>query len=106
MCLGDECAYEDIMMEREPSKILKEGNKIIVNKTKDIWQGIEKHEMLAMNQAKYTQSAGLCSTLLATGTTTLIGCSPNDKHWEIGLNVKDPEKMNKIRWGENLMGRC
>ncbi len=48
----------------------------------------------------------MADSLLATGNNVLIGASPNDKLWGIGLFMFDPMIMNKQSfWGKNIQGQ-
>ena len=44
--------------------------------------------------------------LLGTGDAILAECSPTDKKWGIGIDIKDPARMDTSKWeGKNMLGR-
>ena len=44
--------------------------------------------------------------LLGTGDAILAECSPTDKKWGIGIDIKDPSRMDISKWdGKNMLGR-
>ena len=36
----------------------------------------------------------------------LVEASPYDRIWGIGYSVSNAVKVDKIKWGQNLLGKC
>jgi ribA/ribD-fused uncharacterized protein len=56
--------------------------------------------------AKFTQNEDLKAHLMATGNTTLVEASPEDRIWGIGLKKSDPRAKKRSTWrGTNWLGQ-
>ncbi len=73
----------------------------------DIWVKTRKIFVRAGNIAKFSQNPDLLVKLLSTRGTTLVECSPVDKIWGIGRDIKDRRCLDRNAWnGLNLLGEC
>lgn len=55
--------------------------------------------------AKFSQNDDLKKLLLQTEQAVLAECAVRDQVWGIGLSMKDPARMDRIKWrGQNLLG--
>lgn len=60
------------------------------------------------NYHKFTISedaASLKAMLLATGERELVEASPMDRIWGVGFTEKNAGH-NRVRWGQNLLGKA
>ena len=57
-------------------------------------------------KAKFVQNDDIQETLLKTDSALLAECSPYDRKWGIGIDIKDPDRLDISKWkGKNLLGR-
>ncbi|UKS26722.1 NADAR family protein [Paenibacillus sp. HWE-109] len=93
-----------ILASRSPSDQKKLGRNV-KNFKADQWQQVCKKIVYDANYAKFTQNPELKHALLATGGTTLVEASPDDKIWGIGLAEEHPHAQNRRTWrGTNWLG--
>lgn len=45
-------------------------------------------------KAKFVQNDDIQETLLKTGSALLAECSPYDRKWGIGIDIKDPDRLD------------
>jgi ribA/ribD-fused uncharacterized protein len=55
---------------------------------------------------KFNQNPNLKQFLIATGDCILVEASPYDRIWGIGYSGSNAVKVEKIKWGQNLLGKC
>ena len=55
---------------------------------------------------KFSQNPNLKQFLLATNNSILVEASPYDRIWGIGYSASNAVKVDKIKWGQNLLGKC
>jgi ribA/ribD-fused uncharacterized protein len=55
---------------------------------------------------KFNQNADIKQLILATNDYILVEASPYDRIWGIGYSASDALKVDKIKWGQNLLGKC
>jgi ribA/ribD-fused uncharacterized protein len=61
--------------------------------------------VVAGNTAKFGQHPDLHAYLLGTKDRVLVGASPRDWIWVIGVTADDPRATDPARWpGLNLLG--
>ena len=106
MIFGDEEAYTAIMESKSPSK-QKELGKGVKRFTVEEWNKHAKLIVYRGNLAKFSQTLGLYTILMATKGSTLVEASPTDKIWGIGLGEHDPRAKQPDQWqGLNWLGEC
>lgn len=55
---------------------------------------------------KFNQNPNLKQFLIATGDCILVEASQYDRIWGIGYSASNAVKVDKIKWGQNLLGKC
>jgi ribA/ribD-fused uncharacterized protein len=55
---------------------------------------------------KFSQNPNLKQLLLMTNDRILVEASPYDRIWGIGYTTWDAFKVEKNKWGQNLLGKC
>ena len=55
---------------------------------------------------KFSQNPNIKQYLLSTGDRILVEASPFDRIWGIGYIASNAVKVEKSKWGQNLLGKC
>ena len=56
--------------------------------------------------SRLTENDDIQETLLKTDSALLAECSHYDRKWGIGIDIKDPDRLDISKWkGKNLLGR-
>lgn len=101
---GDEKMAAKILLTDKPheQKLMGQYVKGFVS---DVWEVHKKDIVMCGNFAKFSQNAGLCKKLLATGDLILAEANAKDIFWGIGLAEDDPDVQHPQNWrGDNLLG--
>jgi len=102
----DTDAYEEIMIESDPSKQKAIGRKV-KNFNKDEWEEIARKVVYEANLAKFTQHPDLYDFLMETGDKEIVEASPYDCIWGIGLGASDERIYDRDQWrGTNWLGEA
>ena len=59
-----------------------------------------------INYDKFSQNKDLKELLLLTASMELIEASPVDRIWGIGMGLDNPNLLNRMLWGQNLLGKA
>ena len=102
---GDENIAATILKNPNPAVCKKMGRQVR-NFDPMIWSNKCMHIVTKGCYYKFTQNPNLKQFLLATSDRILVEASPYDRVWGIGYNASDALKVDKVKWGQNLLGKC
>lgn len=94
-----------ILKTKSATQVKKYGRSI-KNYDNNIWKNKRYQAMTDGLTLKFQQNEELRKKLLDTGDKILYEASKYDKIWGIGFYAKDAIKQDKIKFGENLLGKC
>lgn len=102
---GDDEKAKEILEAKTPLETKRIAKKIKgFNKNK--WMTVAFEIMKRVLLAKFAKEP-FRTALLETGNKTLVECSPYDKIWGIGMDVKNPDIYDTSKWaGKNLLGKA
>ena len=104
MMFGDEANAQKILETRDPSR-QKFIGRLIEGYVDEQWAAARLEIVTEILRHKFRQSTGMYDALMETSGTTLVGASPLDKIWGIGLAAENPDCLNRDTWqGLNLLG--
>ena len=99
--LGDQ-----ILHTKEPAKCKKIAGQKFPEFDATLWEKTCVTIVKRGVKAKFIQNTGILELLLSTGNAILAECSPYDRKWGIGIDIKDPDHNVIAKWkGKNLLGR-
>lgn len=96
---------ETIITEKSATKIKKYGRQV-QNFNDKIWKEKKYNIMLEALRLKFNQNEIIKQKLIETKSKILYEASKNDRIWGIGYYDKDAIKIDKIKFGENLLGNA
>ena len=102
---GDENIASAILKNPNPAVCKKMGRQVR-NFDPMIWSNKCMHIVTKGCYYKFTQNPNLKQFLLTTNDRILVEASPYDRVWGIGYNASDALKVDKVKWGQNLLGKC
>ena len=102
---GDENIAATILKNPNPAVCKKMGRQVR-NFDPMIWSNKCMHIVTKGCYYKFTQNPNLKQFLLATSDRILVEASSYDRVWGIGYNASDALKVDKVKWGQNLLGKC
>ena len=94
---------ETIITEKSATKIKKYGRQV-QNFNDKIWKEKKYNIMLEALRLKFNQNEIIKQKLIETKSKILYEASKNDRIWGIGYYDKDAIKIDKSKFGENLLG--
>ena len=94
-----------ILNENSASKIKQYGRKV-GNYNEQIWSKQRYNIMFTALKLKFSQNQDIKQKLIMTGNKTLYEASKYDKIWGIGFYANDVIKINKNKYGNNLLGKA
>lgn len=101
---GDAAIAERIMATDDVAEIKALGRKVS-NYNDTVWSGCRQIVIYNGLLEKFGQDSELKERLLSTGNAILAECAVKDRIWGIGLNMKDPDRLDMKKWqGKNLLG--
>jgi ribA/ribD-fused uncharacterized protein len=104
MLFDDYDAASDILLAMTPAEMAKIGRRV-KNFDNEIWLQKRKSIVYVGNREKFEQNENLLNFLLSTAGQTLAEASPSNIIWGIGLDINNPDRLDKDKWrGENLLG--
>ena len=99
---------EDIMkkiLEKDDAALIKDLGRQVANYDESLWNGIRQIVVYKGLLAKFSQNEELKEKLIRTNDDILAECAVRDRIWGIGLNMKDPDRLDVHKWkGKNLLG--
>ena len=96
ICFGDEAVAAQILSKSDVAEIKSLGRQVS-NYDESMWNGIRQIVVYEGLLAKFSQNEEL--------KAVLAECAVKDRIWGIGLSMKDPDRLNKVKWnGQNLLG--
>lgn len=97
---------DQIMKTDDPSKCKKIAGQKFPEFNSDLWDRTCFTIVKRGVKAKFAQNPVILQKLLDTDNTLLAECSPYDKKWGIGIDIKDSDRHEIPKWkGKNLLGR-
>ena len=96
---------ETIITEKSATKIKKYGRQV-QNFNDKIWKEKRYNIMLEALRLKFNQNEIIKQKLIETKPKILYEASKNDRIWGIGYYDKDAIKIDKSKFGENLLGNA
>lgn len=102
---GDKEIQQKIMDSEDPNEIKALGRKV-KNFDEKLWLKSRYEIVKNATIYKFTQNAGLKKMLLESGDKEIIEASPYDRIWGIGFNENDAVKVDRSKWGLNLLGKA
>lgn len=101
---GDEQTLASILTTPSPA-VAKDLGRTVRGYVDEEWAAVRGAVALRGNLAKFSQHEHLCEFLLSTGNSVLVGASPVDAIWGIGIAVDDVRAREPREWpGDNLLG--
>lgn len=95
---------QEILSAKHPGDCKRLGRQI-QNFNPDVWNKVAKQFVYTGNMAKFLQNKDLCNALMQLTCDKFVECSPTDKIWGIGLDIKDPRCVDPTQWqGTNWLG--
>lgn len=106
MMFGKTDLAEQIMQTSDPMKCKKIAGQKFPEFKHETWESTCYTVMKRGLKAKFRQNPAIRKMLLGTSDAILAECSPTDKKWGIGIDIKDPARLDTSKWeGKNLLGR-
>jgi ribA/ribD-fused uncharacterized protein len=96
---------ETIIKEKSATKIKKYGRQV-QNFNDIIWKEKRYNIMLEAVRLKFNQNEIIKQKLIETKPKILYEASKNDRIWGIGYYDKDAIKIDKCKFGKNLLGNA
>ncbi len=106
MMFGKYDLAEQIMKSKDPYECKKIAGQKFPEFRAEIWEEVCQTVVKRGVKAKFVQNPDLLKKLLGTGEALLAECSPYDRKWGIGIDIKDPDRLDCSKWkGSNYLGR-
>lgn len=97
---------DQIMRTSDPAKCKRIAGQKFSEFDSELWEKTCQTVVKRGVKAKFSQNEDILKILLGTGNALLAECSPYDKKWGIGIDIKDPDRLVIAKWkGRNLLGR-
>ena len=104
LCFQDMTIAKQILTTDDVAEIKALGRRVS-GYDEHYWSGIRQLVVYEGLIAKFSQNDDLKKLLLQTEQAVLAECAVRDQIWGIGLSMKDPARMDRIKWrGRNLLG--
>lgn len=104
ICFQDDHIAVQILDTEDVSQIKALG-RMVSGYEDNYWNGVRQIIVYEGLLAKFSQNEELKRLLKETGNALLAECAVKDRIWGIGLSMKDPDRLDRIRWkGQNLLG--
>jgi ribA/ribD-fused uncharacterized protein len=101
----NEKLLNEILNETSATKIKKYG-RMIKNFDENVWNEKKYHIMVDALRLKFDQNENIKKKLLETNYKILYEASATDKIWGIGFSCENAINENKIKFGQNLLGKA
>lgn len=103
-CFGDKSIAAQILATDDVAEIKALG-RLVSGYDDNYWSGIRQIVVYEGLLAKFSQNEDLKQQLRNTENAILAECAVRDRIWGIGLSMKDPNRLDRMRWqGQNLLG--
>ncbi len=104
VCFGDAEAAAQILATDDVAAVKALG-RAVSGYDDSYWNGIRQIVVYQGLLAKFSQNTELKEQLLSTGDAVLAECAAKDRIWGIGISMKDPDRLDRVKWkGQNLLG--
>ncbi len=104
ICFQDDHIAVQILDTEDVSQIKALG-RMVSGYEDNYWNGVRQIIVYEGLLAKFSQNEELKRLLKETRNALLAECAVKDQIWGIGLSMKDPDRLDRIRWkGQNLLG--
>ena len=92
------------MSVSDPVDMLRAGKRVDIDQA--AWADEEQTVMKTALREKFSQNPHLHEKLISTGKRHLVEANAYDKHWGVGVGLRDSNLQNKKAWvGKNLLGK-
>lgn len=103
-CFDDKSIAAQILAADDVAEIKALG-RLVSGYDDNYWSGIRQIVVYEGLLAKFSQNEDLKQQLKNTENAILAECAVRDRIWGIGLSMKDPNRLDRMRWqGQNLLG--
>lgn len=103
-CFGDKSIAAQILATDDVAEIKALG-RLVSGYDDNYWSGIRQIVVYEGLLAKFSQNEDLKQQLKNTENAILAECAVRDRIWGIGLSMKDPNRLDRMKWqGQNLLG--
>lgn len=103
-CFGDKSIAAQILATDDVAEIKALG-RLVSGYDDNYWSGIRQIVVYEGLLAKFSQNEDLKQQLRNTENAVLAECAVRDRIWGIGLSMKDPDRLDRMKWqGQNLLG--
>lgn len=103
-CFGDKSIAAQILATDDVAGIKALG-RLVSGYDDNYWSGIRQIVVYEGLLAKFSQNEDLKQQLRNTENAILAECAVRDRIWGIGLSMKDPNRLDRMKWqGQNLLG--
>ena len=94
-----------LILKETSQRNIKQLGRLIKNFNEEVWNKNKINIVVQGNFLKFSQNEELKQFLIETGSKILVEASPKDRIWGIGLDEKNPDARNPLKWkGLNLLG--
>ncbi len=101
---GDKDIMDEVMTLTDAQEIKALGRKV-KNYDDHVWNGIRQIVVFRGVMEKFRQNDDIRKLLLETGDAILAEAAGDDKVWGVGLDMKDPDRLDPSKWqGTNYLG--
>ena len=103
-CFDDKSIAAQILATDDVAEIKALG-RLVSGYDDNYWSGIRQIVVYEGLLAKFSQNEDLKQQLKNTENAILAECAVRDRIWGIGLSMKDPNRLDRMKWqGQNLLG--
>ena len=80
--------------------------RLVKNYDDKLWGEVRFKIVCEINYDKFSQAKEYRNVFLLTAAYELVEASPVDRIWGIGMDVGNPDILNRLYWGQNLLGKA
>lgn len=102
----DNESFHSIRMASGDPMEQKRLGRLVKNYDESKWAEERFKAVTEINYDKFSQNKDLKELLLLTSSMELIEASPVDRIWGIGMGLDNPNLLNRMLWGQNLLGKA
>ena len=103
---GDNESFDAIRVASGNPKEQKRLGRLVRNYDESKWDKERFRAVTEINYDKFSQNERLRELLLLTSSNELVEASPVDRIWGIGMGIDNPNILNRMLWGQNLLGKA
>lgn len=106
LLFDDRTCFELIRKASGDPKEQKRLGRLVRNYDEAKWAKERLKIVTNINYAKFSSNEDLKELLLLTASRELVEASPVDRIWGIGMGLDNPNLLNRMLWGQNLLGKA